>query len=279
MRGHGSAETARLDKDGGRRPSTFKKGGPRARRVPSNGRYALVTGAATGIGAATVRLLAARGDTVAIHYRHHAAEARALVQEIGTQGGRAVAFQADLTQASDRRSLAEKVTSEFPALDVLVHNAGEYPRRTLQQLTVEDFEGTLRTNLVAPFALTQQLLPMLEKSSGARVVFVASVLAFQGSDHGADYAASKAGLLGLGKSMARELAPRVTVNVVAPGSIDTAILAGDTPEKRAERGRAIPLGRVGDPREVAEAIAFLTSPASSYMTGTTVHVNGGLRMD
>jgi 3-oxoacyl-[acyl-carrier protein] reductase len=103
------------------------------------------------------------------------------------------------------------------------------------------------------------------------------MLAFQGSQYGAHYAAAKAGLLGLARSLARELAPRHTVNVVAPGSIDTAILAGDSPERRRERERSIPLGRLGRPSEVAQAIAFLASPAASYVTGATLHVNGGLR--
>lgn len=247
--------------------------------MPSSPRRALVTGGATGIGAATVRCLAARGDAVAIHYRHHEAQAKELAREVQAAGGQAVAIGADLAQPSGRAHLTEELASHFPSLDVLVHNAGEYPRRSFGQLTPEDFRSTLETNLVAPFALTRALAPLLERSPGARIVFVSSVLAFQGSEHGADYAASKAGLLGLAKSLARELAPRMTVNVVAPGSIDTAILADDSPEKRAERGRAIPLNRVGEAREVAEAIAFLTSPGSSYMTGTTVHVNGGLRMD
>ena len=125
------------------------------------------------------------------------------------------------------------------------------------------------------------MLPLLRKASPspARVVLVSSILAFNGSAHGADYAASKAGILGLARSLARELAPGITVNVVAPGSIDTAILAEDTPAQREARGRQIPLGRVGSPEEVARVVAFLTSPDANYMTGTTVHVNGGLRMD
>ena len=113
----------------------------------------------------------------------------------------------------------------------------------------------------------------------ARVVFVASVLAWNGSEHGADYAASKAGLLGLARSLARELAPTVTVNVVAPGTIDTAIMAHENAQMKAERARRIPMARLGTAEDVADAIAFLTSPAANYMTGTSVHVNGGLRMD
>jgi 3-oxoacyl-[acyl-carrier protein] reductase len=245
----------------------------------SSGCHSLVTGAGTGIGLATARLLARRGDEVAVHYRTHKREAEALVKEITKAGGNAFHVCADLTRREDIGRLARELSSRFPSLEVVVHNAGEYPRRLLEELDEEQFLSTLRTNLLAPFALTRALLPQLRKAEWGRVVFVSSILAFNGSMHGADYAASKSGLLGLAKSLARELSPRITVNLVAPGTIDTAIIAGDSPEVRAARGKVIPAGRVGMPEEVAEAIAFLASPQSSYMTGTTVHVNGGLRMD
>lgn len=253
--------------------------GPRV--VPAPPRQALVTGASIGIGRATAKLLAARGDEVAVHYRSHETEARSVVEEIERAGGRAWACAADLRDSAQLQELVKAVQARCPSLNSLVLNAGEYPRRSLDELTDDDFERTLRLNLWAPFALTRRLVPLLRKASPgpAHVVFVASILAFQGSDHGADYAASKAGLLGLAKSLARELAPSVTVNVVAPGTIDTAIMAYLTPEQRAARERGIPLGHLGRPEEVAEAIGFLTSPSANYMTGTTVHVNGGIRMD
>ena len=154
-----------------------------------------------------------------------------------------------------------------------------YNRAPFLEITDDDLRACFQVNLVAPFALTRELLPMLRRSDSGRVVFVASVLAFTGSATGAHYAAAKAGLLGLSRSLAKELAPGITVNTVAPGSIDTAILARDSPERRAERAQTIPLGRVGTAEEVAEAIAFLASPGASYLTGTTIHVNGGLRSD
>ncbi|MDE1821347.1 MAG: SDR family oxidoreductase [Euryarchaeota archaeon] len=243
--------------------------------------HALVTGAATGIGRATALLLAGRGDAIGVHYRSHEAEARALVDEIVRDGGEAFLVRADLTRTSELTSMVEEVSRHFPSLESLVLNAGEYPRRKLADLSEEEFERTLRTNLWAPYALTRRLLPLLRSASPApaRLVVVSSVLAFNGSEHGADYASSKAGLLGLARSLARELAPDILVNVVAPGTIDTAIMAHESAQQKAERGRRIPLGRIGEAREVAEAVAFLTSPSASYMTGTTVHVNGGLRMD
>lgn len=247
--------------------------------MEASGRHALVTGAGTGIGAATARLLARRGDHVAVHYRSHQEEAEALVHEIESSGGKAFPLAADLTMKKDMEALAADAAQQFPSLEVLVHNAGEYPRRKVDDLGDEEFLYTLMTNLWGPYVLTKELLPLLRRAESARIVFVGSILAYTGSSHGADYAASKAGLLGLAKSLARELAPKITVNVVVPGSIDTAILAGDTPEVRTERERSIPLGRVGRPEDVAEAIAFLSSERASYLTGTVLHVNGGLRMD
>jgi len=245
----------------------------------AGGVHALVTGAGTGIGRATAKLLAKRGCEVAVHYRSHRKDAEGVVKHINSSGGEAFSIGADLTVEEEVERLVYEVALKFPSLEVLVHNAGEYPRRFVEELDGTKFLSTIRTNLVAPYVLTRELLPLLKKAKWGRVIFVGSILAYNGSTHGADYAASKSGLLGLAKSLARELAPKITVNVVAPGTIDTAILAGDTPQVRAAREKTIPIGRIGTPEDVAEVIAFLASGESSYLTGTTVHVNGGLRMD
>ncbi len=241
--------------------------------------HALVTGAGTGIGKQTALALARQGFDVAVHYRTHKAEAEGVAKEISDLGRKAFPVAGDLTSKKEIEQLAQTLGKEFPSLEVLVNNAGEYPRRTIEDLDEEEFMYTLITNLWAPYVVTRELLPQLRKASWGRIIFVGSVLALNGSTHGADYAASKAAIGGLAKSLARELAPQITVNVVAPGSIDTAILAADTPEVRAQRERTIPLGRLGQPEDVAGVIAFLASPEASYLTGTTVHVNGGLRMD
>jgi 3-oxoacyl-[acyl-carrier protein] reductase len=240
---------------------------------------ALVTGASAGIGHATARRLSADGAEVLLHGNEHLAEAETLARELAASGRPAAAIGADLSQTEGTRVLAAAVGARWPSLDVLVANAGVYPRQSFDELSDSDWARCLQVNLTAPALLTRDLLPMLRRSSAGRVIFVSSVLAWNGSAHGAAYATAKSGLVGLARSLARELAPSITVNVVAPGSIDTAILAGDTPERRAERGRTIPLGRVGTAEEVAEAIAFLASPGASYLTGTTLHVNGGIRMD
>lgn len=239
----------------------------------------LVTGASRGIGRATALRLGGEGAAVAIAFHQHRAEAEQVVTELRSTGAEAFALEADLGRREEVAQLAGEVSRRWPAMDGLVLNAGSYPRRPFEELIWEEFEDCFRTNLFGSAELTRRLLPLLRRSPAPRVVFIASVLAFDGSRHGAHYAAAKAGVLGLARSLARELAPQVGVNVVAPGSIDTAILAGDTPEVRAQRGRAIPLGRVGSPEEVAEAIVFLLSPQSRYITGATLHVNGGLRME
>jgi 3-oxoacyl-[acyl-carrier protein] reductase len=171
--------------------------------------------------------------------------------------------------------MAEEVAGHWSELDVLVHNAGDYPRVAFREMTVGQLEGCLATNLLGPARLTRRLLPLLERSPHGQLVFVTSVLAFTGSTHGAHYAAAKAGLVGFARSLAQELAPQIRVNLVAPGAIDTAILTSDAPEVRAARERRIPLQRVGRPEEVAEAIAFLVSENASYISGATLHVNGG----
>jgi len=240
---------------------------------------ALVTGASRGIGRAVALRLGREAAEVAVHYRSHAEEARAVVEEVTHLGGSAFSVRADLARPDDVGRLADDLAARWDRLDALVHNAGEYPRVAFRDLTPAEFAACFQVHVFAAAELTRRLLPLLEAARPGRVVFVSSVLAFSGSRHGAHYAAAKAAVVGLARSLARELAPAVTVNAVAPGSIDTAILAGDTPALRAERERVIPLRRIGTPEEVAEVVAFLNSPRSSYMTGTTLHVNGGLRPD
>jgi NAD(P)-dependent dehydrogenase (short-subunit alcohol dehydrogenase family) len=240
---------------------------------------ALVTGSSRGIGQATARLLAARGFDVAVHGHSHLLEAEALASELQARGTTAFVVPGDLASPEGPATIARDLREQWTSLDVVVHNAGAHSRSPFERLGPSEWLDCLQLNLIGPALLSRELLPGLRRSSAGRIVFIASVLASNGSAHGAHCASAKAGILGLMRSLARELAPGITVNAVAPGSIDPEILAGDTPAQRAVRGSAIPLGRIGRPEEVAEAVAFLASPEAAYVTGTTLHVNGGLRMD
>jgi 3-oxoacyl-[acyl-carrier protein] reductase len=236
---------------------------------------ALVTGASGGIGRETARLLAEEGYELALHYRSGADRADALARELGAKGRSAFTLAGDLGSAPSIDHLAEELSGRWDRLDLLVQNAGSYERGRIEQFTDAQVEESLSVNLLGPIRLVRRLLPMLERSASGRIVFVSSILAYTGSTQGAPYASAKAGLLGFARSIARELAPRITVNVVAPGATDTAIIGADTPELRHQREALIPMGRVASPVDVAEAIWFLASPRAAYLTGTTLHVNGG----
>ena len=236
----------------------------------------VITGASRGIGAATAVRLADPATDLMLHYHDHRSEVEAVLATVQAKGARARLVGGDLSDREETERIGRCVLEEWDQLDALVLNAGAYPRAAFDDITPDDFEACFRLNVFGPAQLVRQLLPVLRRSRAGRIVLVSSVLAYSGSSHGAHYAAAKAALLGLGRSLARELAPSITVNCIAPGSIDTAILADDTPERRAERGRSIPLGRVGTAEEVANVIAFLVSPDASYLTGTTLHVDGGV---
>jgi 3-oxoacyl-[acyl-carrier protein] reductase len=236
-------------------------------------RAALVTGASRGIGAAVARRLAQDGFDVAVHYHGDAAGARRTAAAVRRAGRKAIVVQADLADVASVEPLADAVAEAFPRLDCLVHNAGAYDRRAFRDLDAAAWHAQLAVNLTAPALLTRRLLPRLR--GGASVVFVSSVAAARGSRKGAAYAAAKAGLLGLTRSLALELAP-LRVNAVAPGYIATDLLAGDSPAKRRQREADVPLGRLGTPQDVAGVVAFLAGPDSAYVTGQVLHANGGL---
>lgn len=239
-------------------------------------RAALVTGASKGIGAAIAKRLAMDGFDVVVHCNTDRAGAKRTATAVERLGRRAVVAQADLGHPDGVDALAQIARAAFPRLAAIVHNAGFYDRRSFAELDGAAWRDTLAVDLEAPALLTRALLPNL--ATGAAIVFISSVAAARGSAHGASYAAAKAGLEGLTRSLAQELAPSIRVNAVAPGFVDTDILAGDSKAKRQERVAQVPLGRIGSPPEVAGAVSFLVGPDASYVTGTVLAVNGGLRM-
>ncbi len=240
-------------------------------------RAALVTGASRGIGAATARRLARDGMDIVVHYHEHRDGAEATARVIREAGQEAILVQADLGEADQAEALADEALGAYDHLEAVVNNAGIYPRQPIEEISADQFESVLRVNTHSAFNVTRRLVPTLKQRGGGRVVNISSILAVYGSSHGVHYTASKAALLGLTRAMARELAPHgIRVNAVCPGYIETDILAQDTHEQRAKRNERVPMGRVGQPEEIAGVVSFLVGPDASYITGQTLHVNGGL---
>jgi 3-oxoacyl-[acyl-carrier protein] reductase len=233
---------------------------------------ALVTGSSRGIGAATAKLLAADGWPVRINYRADEEGARAVAEEIGSQGGKATVFQGDVGDAEQVASLLEP-GEDGPVL-VLVNNAGLRRDNLSPQITDDEWQQVIDVNLTGTFRATRAAMPQMLRARFGRVVNVSSVVGLHANPGQANYAASKAGVIGFTKTVAAEVARRgVTVNAVVPGLIATdlaeEVLEGDL-------AKAIPARRIGSPEEVAACIRFLASEDASYVTGTTLTVDGGL---
>lgn len=240
-------------------------------------RAVLITGASRGIGREIAISLAKLGFNIGINYLTNepgALETQKLLNALGVES---ILLKADVGQIEQVEQMINKFTERFKIIYGVVNNAGVYNRISFEKLDLKTWEYTLRNNLTSAFLVTHALLPFIIE--GGRIVNIASVLAHQGSRYGADYATTKAGLIGFTKSLARELAgKKILVNAVAPGATDTRILAGDTPEKRKQREAEIALGRIGLPQEIAGTVAFLFSDQATYITGETINVNGGMLM-
>lgn len=237
----------------------------------------LITGSSRGIGRATALALAADGWTVAVHYRSRAEEAEAVAAGIRAMGGSAQTFCADVSDAAQAAALIKTVETALGPITGLVCNAGVIRTQFTAMTAVEDWRAVLATNLDGAFYCTKAVIRGMMRQRSGRIVYVSSDAALLGDLMRAAYSASKAGLLGLTKSVARELAPSgITVNAVAPGVIATDMTA-DTPEtRRAKQLAAIPLSRFGEPAEVAAVIRFFLSPHAAYITGQVLSVDGGL---
>jgi 3-oxoacyl-[acyl-carrier protein] reductase len=242
------------------------------------GRAALVTGASRGIGEAVARRLAAEGAHV-IAAARTAAALEKLVGEIAAAGGSASALTMDLSDAASIEAGAKQALASPAGVDVLVNNAGVTEDNLILRMSREAWDRVLGTNLTGTFLLTQAIVKGMVRKRYGRIVNIASVVGIMGNAGQANYAASKAGLIGLTKSVARELASRnITCNAVAPGFIETEMTQKMTPQAREALAGQIPAGRLGSPEDVANAVAFLASEAASYITGHVLTVSGGLAM-
>ena len=237
-------------------------------------RTALVTGGGRGIGAAISKQLAKDGYRILLTYCNSSKPAEMVVDEIRDSGVDAVAANCDVT---DAREVALLATHPWviEGIDALVINHGRYDRIDAKDLDIDHLRRTMTTNFEGAFLTWNAVKSNLTEN--ARICVIGSQLGTRGSPHGADYSASKAALSTWARSLAQSLAPEgKRVNVVAPGFVDTDILAGDSPEKRASREQEVPLKRVGTPEDIAGVVSFLVGDKSSYITGAVIHVNGGL---
>lgn len=244
-----------------------------------DGKIALVTGASRGIGRAVALKLASEGAKVAINFAGSTSKAEAVKQEIEAQGGEAILVQADVSRADAVEEMVAKVQEAFGTIDILVNNAGITRDGLLLRMKEEDFDAVINTNLKGVFHVTKVVSKLMMKKRTGRIVNMASVVGLVGNAGQTNYAAAKAGVIGFTKSAAREFAARgITVNAVAPGFIHTD-MTDAMPEKAKEATLAtIPLKRIGEPEDVANAVLFLASDCASYITGQVFAVDGGMVM-
>ena len=242
-------------------------------------RVALVTGGSRGLGRAMAIRLAEAGHRVAVNYANNADAAEKVVAGIEERGGDAVSLQADVSQADQVERLFEEVGERLGPVSVLVNNAGITRDHLLLRMSVADFDRVIDTNLKSTFFCTKAALRSMLRARWGRVISIASVAGVVGNPGQANYAASKAGMIGFSKSVAKEVGSRgITVNVVAPGFVATDLTADLADKTREQAKGRISLGRFGTPEEISGVVAFLASDEAAYITGQVISVDGGLAL-
>jgi 3-oxoacyl-[acyl-carrier protein] reductase len=240
-----------------------------------SGKVALVTGASRGIGRAIAHVLAGAGAQVVLTSRGDGAQG--VADEIVQAGGAALGASADVTDGAAMAATVDHTLDAFGRLDILVNNAGVTRDQLLLRMKREDWDAVLATNLTGTFTCTQAVLKTMVRQRSGRIISISSVVGQSGNPGQTNYAATKAGIIGFSKALAREVASRnITVNVVAPGLIDTDMTREISSDAQANWTANIPLGRLGTPDDVAAAVCFLASDAAGYITGQVLAVNGGM---
>lgn len=243
------------------------------------GQVAIVTGASRGIGKAVAQALATAGAAVIINYNGSAEAAEAVAEQIRENGGKAEAMKCNVADFTDSESFVKTVLDKYGRVDILVNNAGITRDNLIVRMTEEEFDAVLDTNLKGAFHMIKHLTRTFMKQRYGKIINISSVSGILGNAGQANYSASKAGLIGLTKSVARELASRhICVNAVAPGFIRTDMTEKLPEVARENAVRTIPLGRMGEPEDVARAVLFLAGEASDYITGQVLCVDGGMAM-
>ncbi|MFD2044069.1 3-oxoacyl-[acyl-carrier-protein] reductase [Ornithinibacillus salinisoli] len=243
------------------------------------GKSALVTGASRGIGRAIALELAKQGANVAVNYAGSEAKAQSVVEEIEQLGVKAFKVQADVSDESSVKAMIKDVIGQFGSLDILVNNAGITRDNLLMRMKEEEFDQVINTNLKGVFVCTKSVSRQMMKQRSGRIINVASIVGVSGNPGQANYVAAKAGVIGLTKTTAKELASRnILVNAIAPGFISTDMTEELTEEQREGMLAMIPLAKLGTPEDVAKVVRFLASEDANYITGQTIHIDGGMVM-
>lgn len=249
--------------------------------IDLTGQVALVTGSSRGIGAAIAKDLAAAGASVGINYRNNADLADQVIDEIRAAGGEALRVPGDVSDENAAEAVVKTTADRLGRLDILVNNAGINRDRLVMRMTADDWDEVLTVNLRGTFLPTRFAIPLMVRQRYGRIVNVSSVVGLSGNPGQANYAASKAGQVGMTKAIAREVASRnITVNAVAPGFIQVGesggMTRGLTDEQRSQVLARVPAGRFGSPEDVASAVTYLASPGAGYITGQVFTIDGGM---
>lgn len=243
------------------------------------GKIAVVTGASRGIGRAVALQLASAGAITVVNYNGSKERAMSVKQQIEDMGGQAEIMQCDVADYVSCETFIKEVIHRFGRIDILVNNAGITRDNLLMRMSEEEFDTVIDTNLKGPFHCARFALRQMVRQRSGRIINIASIAGVMGNSGQANYAASKAGVIGLTKSIAREVASRgITCNAVAPGLIETDMTKALSADVKAKYEHQIPVGRFGTAEDVANAVVFLASDAASYITGQVVHVDGGMAM-